>query len=306
MKLQLYNIHKSKTWGPVEVCDGAHVGGWEVLQDACLYILNSQVTVHDPSQLETQSLSNESRPGRSLGFSPFSEGASCISAISPTWWMSPVLGTTHNNNIVVPSRDAVCSEDAAQCFQILSFFLRLVFSWLACFCLWMLSTCQHLFPTNFHQRPHRRPLQNHQMKLRWDRIYIHFKMYDFDLIAFPSWSPLMTCNYSQHWNCIFPSSQRICLQSSSEWWYYSFHTRQWTLFSVPVSLSAFSRGFVLFRLRLQTMCIGSIIKHEERTFKGQLLISLVPESPPEIHNLIKSSFRYSEHNPPPPAGAAAP
>lgn len=82
--------------------------------------------------------------------------------------------------------------------------------------------------TNFHQCPHRRPLQNHQMK-RWDRIYIHFKMYDFDLIAFPSWSPLMTCNYSQQWNCIFLSSQRISLQSSSKWWYYSFHARQWTL-----------------------------------------------------------------------------
>lgn len=74
MKLQLYNIHKLKTWGPVEVCDSAHVGGWEVLQDACVYILNSQVTVHDPCQRETQPLSNESRPGRSLDFSPFSEG----------------------------------------------------------------------------------------------------------------------------------------------------------------------------------------------------------------------------------------
>lgn len=202
-----------------------------------------------------------------------------------------------NNNIVEPSRDAVCFVEAEQCFQILSFFLHLVFSWLVCFCLWMLST--FFFPTNFHQCPHGRPLQNHQMKLRWDRIYIHFKMHDFDLIVFPSWSPLMTCNFSLRWNCIFPSSQRICLQSSSEWWYYLPSTPVSVagvtlFFSAPVSLWAFSCGFVLLLLGPQTMCIGRIRKDELGTFKGQLLISFFPESPPEIHNLIKSSFRYSE------------
>lgn len=233
-------------------------------------------------------------------FSLFSAGALCSSTISPTWWMSPVL---FNNNIVVLSRDAACSVETAQRFLILSFFLHLVFSWLAFFlssdALNMSTFFCYTF-IYFHQCPHGRPLQNHQMKLRWDRMYIHFKMYDFDPIAFPSWSPLMTCNYSQHWNCIFLSSQWVCLPSSSEWWYDSFHACQWTLFFVaPVSLSAFRCGLVLLLLRLQTMCMGSIIKHEERTFKGQLLISLVPESPPEIHNLIKSSFRYSEHDLPP-------